>query len=223
MTTTTRGKFNVNYRVVCRNWDNLIYFVDETLKAMEKHGCEIEKKGSEFFIVKSDNIFRRGHFAIYWAEEGVGFWRYEDRTSGKFVTERFSAKDLEGRTILREKELYPSGYRFVTFPAIAEAIAKAIAEGEKHNCTPCVQMNPDGTLVGFGIDRPCEATPWQILKGDFLTKKEIAKSSNLEKTILEKLLKLEFLEGDESNPITNVIGLTNSEFCYKLSLAEYFE
>ena len=52
-------------------------------------------------------------------------------------------------------------------------------------------MNPNGTLAGYGLERPCEATPWQILRNDFLTKSEIEKSQNLEKTILEKLLKLE--------------------------------
>lgn len=220
----TRGKFEVDYKVICRNWDNLISFVDSTLEEMEKHGCEIEKQGAEFFIVQSNNFFRRGHFAIYWKEEGVGFWRYEDKTLGKFVVERFYSQDLEGREILREKELYPEGYRFITFPAIASAIADAVRYCEKYKgCTQCVQLNPNGTLEGYGLEHPCTTNSWIILKNDFLTKEEIAESSDLEKTILEKLLKLEFVEGDEDNPITNLIGLTSCNLCYRLSLAEYFE
>ena len=221
---SNRGKFEVDYKVVCKSWDNLIAFVDETLSEMEKHGCEVERPYAEYFIVQSDNIFKRGHFAIYWPAAGFGFWRYEDRAMRKFVTERFSAADLEGRIIMRGKELYPSGYRFVTFPAIASAIADAVRYCETHeNCRQCVHLNPDGTMEGYGLELPYVENPWIILKDNFLTETEIAESSDLEKTILEKLLKLEFVEGDESNPITNVVGITNSDLSYKLSLAEYFE
>jgi hypothetical protein len=219
-----RGKFEVDYKVICRNWDNLISFVDETLEEMEKHGCEVEKPYAEYFIVQSNNIFRRGHFAIYWPAAGFGFWRYEDRAMKKFVVEKFLYQDLKWRTILRGEELYPSGYRFVTFPAIAKAIADATRYCEKNkNCRPCVILNPDGTLEGYGLERPCETNSWIILKNSFLTETEIAESSNLERTILEKLLRLEFIEGDENNPITNVIGITSSDLSYRLSLAEYFE